>query len=427
MRIFAFITVALVILAAGAQLYLMQQDQLASSLELFLSQPLPQQAAWIAIVAAPVLLFFAALWGHNRMLRQRKVSEKLAELLHGVSAEIRDLQTVQKDNEDAVSYLNRIDPRQEVSDLRRRYAETEQLIEAQQARNEAPDVAACIEQIREHQKRMREKVGTVIAKRTSIEAKLAELQGFQNEAELTMARMEEDKNGDTMEIRLRKLVEFGRDANFRCDEIERSVQVIHQQEKEFGTIESRLAPLVDAEGGVHKRLRLLHDTRTELMRGLEVIERDGGIPLAQRIEEVAESRSTLEQRVSEAGRRCEEIERALQGLLQQQKEYDAIKARLTPLLDTETGVRTRLRILKEMQKELHGNLEGVERDGGISLPERVQQFAENKTGLEHRVSALLDQVAKIDTVHKEILALFAKLNQAHPVSRELDSHIRVVS
>src|SRR5262245_61916018 len=127
MRIFAFITVALVILAAGAQLYLMQQDQLASSLELFLSQPLPQQAAWIAIVAAPVLLFFAALWGHNRMLRHRKVSEKLAEQLHGVSAEIRDLQTVQKDNEDAVSYLNRIDPRQEVSDLRRRYAETEQL------------------------------------------------------------------------------------------------------------------------------------------------------------------------------------------------------------------------------------------------------------------------------------------------------------
>ena len=423
MRIFAVITVALIVLAAGAQLYSMQQAQLALWLELLRSQPLPQQAAWIIMLTAPVLLFFAGLWGHQH----RKARKALAAQLRGVTAEIKDLQNTQKDNEDAASYLNRSDPQQAVSDVRRRLSETEQLLEAQHGRNESPDLAAYIEQIREHQKAIRQRLGGVIAKRTTLEATLAELQAFQDEAEQAMSRMKEDKNGDTLETRLRNLVEFARDAHFRCDAIEHSMHGIQQQQKEFDTIQSRVAPLVDPEVGVRRRLRALHDTRAELIVNLEAIERDGGIPLADRVQQLAEGRSGLEQRVSEANLRCEEIERALHGLLQQQKECDAIKARLAPLLDAENGIRPRLRVLQETQIELVGSLEAVERDGGIPLGERVQKLAENKTGLEQRVSALLEQVAKIDIVHKEITAVFAKLNQAHRVSRELDSNIRIVS
>jgi hypothetical protein len=423
MRIFAVITVALVILAAGAQLYLMQQDQSALLLKLLLSQPLPQQAAWVVMVIAPVLLFFAALWGHQH----RNARKALAAKLHGVTAEIMDLHNTQKDNEDAASYLNRSDPQQAVSDVRRRLSETEQLIEIQHGRNESSDLAAYIEQIREHQKAIRQRLGCVIAKRTTLEATLAELQTFQDEAEQAMGRMEEDKNGDTLETRVRKLVDFARDAHFRCDEVERSMHGVQQQQKEFDTIQSRLAPLVDAEGGVRKRLRVLQDARAELIGNLEAIERDGGIPLADRVQQLAEGKSDLEQRVSEANLRCEEVERALHGLLQQQQECDVIKARLVPLLDSENGVRPRLRALQETQIELVGSLEAVERDGGIPLGQRVQKLAENKTSLEQRVSALLEQVAKIDTVQKEITAVFAKLNQAHRVSRELESHIRVVS
>jgi chromosome segregation ATPase len=205
------------------------------------------------------------------------------------------------------------------------------------------------------------------------------------------------------------------------------LQGIHGQEKEFDTLQSRLAPLVDFEGGVCNRLRLLQDTRAKLTSDLEGIERNDGIPLAERVQQIDEARSGLEQRVSEAKLRCEEIERALQGLMHQQLECDAIKSRLAPLVDSETGVRPRLRTLQDTHAELIGSLEGVEHDNGVPLTERVQEFTDSRFGLEQRVSALLEQVTKIETVQLEISALFAKLNQAHRVSRELDSNIRIVA
>jgi chromosome segregation ATPase len=256
---------------------------------------------------------------------------------------------------------------------------------------------------------------------------LLDLQRFQDEAEQSMARMEEDKNGDTLDARLRKLVEFGRDANSRCDEIELSLRGIVQQQQEFDRVQARLTPLVDADSGVRRRLRVLQDMRAEFIGSLEAIERDGGVSLGERVQQLAEGRASLEQRLSDANLRSEEIERALQALIQQQKECDALKLRLAPLLDTENGVRSRLRALQDAHAELVGSLEGVERDGGIPLPERVQHLAESKSALEQRVAALLEQVEKIETLQKEISALFAKLNQAHRVSRDGDSSIRIVS
>jgi hypothetical protein len=143
MRIVAFITVVLVILAAALQLYYLQHDQLAALLKLFLPQPLPQQAAWVMILTAPVLLFFAGLWGYGRM-QQRWQSRALA-------TQITNLQTAQKNNEDAAKYLDRIDPEQDVSDLRRRLSETEHLIDHHDGRNQSADLAAGIEQVREQQ------------------------------------------------------------------------------------------------------------------------------------------------------------------------------------------------------------------------------------------------------------------------------------
>jgi DNA repair exonuclease SbcCD ATPase subunit len=419
MRIIAFLTVALVLLAAGLQLYYLQHDQLAALLKLFLSLPLPQQAAWAMILTAPVLLFFAGLWGYGRM-QQRKQSRALA-------TQITNLQAAQKNNEDAAKYLDRIDSEQDVSDLRRRLSETEHLIDHHDGRNQSADLAAGIEQVREQQEALWKRLGGVIAERTSIEGMVGELRKFQGEAEQAIARMEEGENGDTLEARLHKLLEFGRDANVRCGEIEQSLQGIHGQEKEFDTLQTRLAPLVDFEGGVCNRLRLLQDTRAKLTSDLEGIERDDGIPLAERVQQIDEARSGLEQRVSEAKLRCEEIERALQGLMHQQMECDAIKSRLAPLVDSETGIRPRLRILQDTHAELIGSLEGVEHENGVPLAERVQEFADSRSGLEQRVSALLEQVTKIETVQLEISALFAKLNQAHRVSRELESNIRVVA
>jgi chromosome segregation ATPase len=427
MRIFALAVVALLVFAGGSQLYLLQQHQTASLAAMLLSKPLSQQVAWAVMLAAPVLLLFAALWGHERMVKQRRTAAALAAQLKGMKAEVQELHTAQKDNEDAAKYLIRSEAGYGIAELRGRMTAAEQMIEDLHSRNEAAELLASIENIREQQKAMRERLGDVIAKRASIETMLLELQTFQDQAEQAMARMEEDKNGDTLDVRLRKLVDFGRDANFRSDEIERSLRAIVQQQQEFDRIQSRLAPLVDEESGVRGRLRVLQDVRGDVAGKLESIERDGGVSLPERVQQLADSRASLEQRLSDATLRCEEIERALQAQIQQQKECDALKSRLAPLLDGENGVRPRLRTLQDSHADLVSSLEGVERDGGVPLPERVQHLADSRSALEQRVAAVLDQVEKIETVQKEISALFAKLNQAHRVARDGDSSIRIVS
>jgi len=308
MRIVAIAAVALLIVAAGSQLYVLQQHQSVSFLHLLLQQPLPQQAAWLIILVAPVLLLFATLWGHERMLQQRRFTQTLSAELRGVREGMKELHTAQKDNEDAVSYLTRGNPESSLDDLRQRLSAVGQPIELHHNRNEAADLLASIEQVREQQKITRERLSRVIAKRASLETAIAELQRFQDEAEQAMARMEEDKHGDTLDTRLRKLIDFSRNAHFRCDEIEGSLQGIAHQEKEFAEVKSRLAPLVDPESGVRKRLRFLQDLRGGLAGSLDEVERDGGILLPDRVKELAESRSGLEQRIADIKLRCEEIE-----------------------------------------------------------------------------------------------------------------------
>ncbi len=96
MRTLAIAAVALFILAVGSQLYFLQQHQSVSLLHLLLAQPLPQQAAWFAILAAPLLLLFATLWGHERMLQQRKLSEALSAQMRRIREELAEGQRHKK-------------------------------------------------------------------------------------------------------------------------------------------------------------------------------------------------------------------------------------------------------------------------------------------------------------------------------------------
>src|SRR5437868_8236103 len=128
MRILALVAVALLFVAAGSQLYALQQHQSISLLHLLLTQPLPQQAAWIVTLAASVLHLFATLWGHERMLQQRKLSDGLSAQMRRMREEIGDLRTAQKDNKDAVSYLTRSDPETGIADLQRRLSAAEQAL-----------------------------------------------------------------------------------------------------------------------------------------------------------------------------------------------------------------------------------------------------------------------------------------------------------
>jgi len=90
-------------------------------------------------------------------------------------------------------------------------------------------------------------------------------------------------------------------------------------------------------------------------------------------------------------------------------------------------VESILRELDSTRNVLTARIAPLEGDGETSLVRQVQQLTELKNHLAERVSILVDEFAKLDTINGEIGALFSRLNQAQRPMRELDSNLRIVS
>jgi chromosome segregation ATPase len=107
--------------------------------------------------------------------------------------------------------------------------------------------------------------------------------------------------------------------------------------------------------------------------------------------------------------RCEEIERTLAAFVQLKAELDALKGRLAPLDDKQSGVKSLVNALHDIRDQLTSTIERLDHDGDATLAERATRFAESKQAFDERVSGLLDQFSKLDGINKDIRGLFAKL------------------
>jgi uncharacterized coiled-coil DUF342 family protein len=297
MRILIGCSIAILVIAVGVELFFLD-FKLEHLIDMIMSQPLPQRLGWIAIGTAPLLLFFVAMLEHERLVQQRKTADVLATRLRGVKDEVSALETAQKDGDRATNYLLRTDPEDAIMGLQKRLAAAQQVADVHHNRNEADDLMARVEDLRRQQNTIRERLGELIAKRRSIDLLFSELQSSQEDMEQTLSSIEEDKNGDTLQERLRKLTEFIRTSNARCEMIEISLQALLEHKSEIGTVEGRLAPLADSQTGVKSLLKALHDTQDGLAATINHLENDEGMGLAMRVQQLAEARSELEQRVT---------------------------------------------------------------------------------------------------------------------------------
>ena len=338
MRLFILSTLMLLALACAVELHALAYSA-SSVLHLFRSQPVPQQMAVVILFSVPLLLLAVAFLEHQKLRRQRKAADALAEQLRGVTDAAREVSAAQAEIDRAGDHLSRTDPEHRLGDFEKRLGAADEMVLLQQHRNEAADLLPRIAHIRERQLSSREKLGDLIAKRNSIETLLAEVNSSQDDIEQSLSRLEVDKDGDKIAIRLQNFTEFNKRADSRCEELERSLQSLN---------------------------------------GLD-------------------------------------------------NELTAMKARATPLMHPETGIRALLQGLQQGRTSLSENLDALEQDEASPLSDRVQQLSDCKAGLEERVSGVLSQLQKLDSIQNDLTALFAKFNRAQRMARELDPRFRVVS
>src|SRR4051794_36310483 len=168
MRFVAAAAMLALVFALGVQLAFVEVDPI-KVLELMLSQPRGQQAAWLVIALVPLVLFFIALLEHEKLRQERKTSHLLGTRLHGVRENLNSLDAGQREGEAAINYLARTDETESINALQERLIATDHLIELQRQRNEVTDVAARVEALRQQHETIRNKLSELIAKRGAIE------------------------------------------------------------------------------------------------------------------------------------------------------------------------------------------------------------------------------------------------------------------
>jgi len=196
-----------------------------------------------------------------------------------------------------------------------------------------------VEALRVQHETVRSKLSELMAKRRTLDALLEGVQKSEENMQQTLSQIEQDKNGDTLQERMRKLTDF---------------------------------------------------TRSIVLR-------------------------------------CEEVEQCMESLTQHKNNLDTLATRLAPLEDQETGVQSILTKVKSTGNLLTAKIASLEDNEEMSLVSQVKQLTESKNLLEQRVSVLVEEFAKLDSVHGEISTLYSRLNQAQRRTRELDSSLRIAS
>jgi chromosome segregation ATPase len=294
MRLFVIVCSALLVLGAGFQI-VFSEHQPAVFLDRILSQPLPQKIAWVVILIAAPALIAAALWLTEKLVQERKANEALETRFRGVRDAIYGLEGSQKDADSAADYLARTDPELAIKSLQQRLVKTEQT--AQQTRNDAGDLLARVEDLQNQQKAFRETLAGAIGKRRSIEQLFAELQRSQEDIERMLADIE--GNGANLQDRVQTLTQSINGTNPRFDEIERSMEILIQLKKGLGVLQARIEPLEQNEhGGVNNLIKAVHDLRDQLVARVDLLDREGGVTLADRVAKLAETKRELDACVS---------------------------------------------------------------------------------------------------------------------------------
>ncbi len=462
---FVGVSVVLFVLAV-AFVALSQGPEMPALITAYLSEPWLYKFAWAVIVLVPLVMLPFAVWLWDRLARQGQTATALEQRLEGVRSRVRDLTRAQGEAEADLQKLVRSDPEDAIAALQRRITESEHFAQIQQSRNEMVDLDSRVGALRTQQQNLKDRLGPVLDVRHSIEQLFTELDGRQRDIERSLAEVASGEDGTALDLRVKNLVDFVRQGNARCDQIEHASKTVAALNEACAEMHTRLAPLAAAEDGVTSRIRKLGEERDRLAAEIAALERAPEGSLAEHVQRLTDDKNRLDDgiahlnaqfsklaalrrdtgalfagfdralnalsiarttegaagidaRFEELSRfvehtqgQFEEIERRVGAFEQVKTRLGDLQARLAPLESEETGVLRLIADLHDMRERLADKIRRIEGGEEGDLAARVKDFAETKRELEDRVASLADQFTKLSTVRKDIAGLFDKLSSA---------------
>ena len=165
-----------------------------------------------------------------------------------------------------------------------------------------------------------------------------------------------------------------------------------------------LAGAIGKRRSIEQQFADLQRSQEEIERMLASIEGDGG-DLQGRIQKLAQS-------IDGTNPRFDEIERSMEMLIQQKRGFGVLQARLAPLEQNEHGgINHLIKVVHDLRDQLIARVDHLDREGGVTLADRVSMLAETKDKLELNISGLLDEFSRLDTIRRDMTGLFDRLNE----------------
>jgi chromosome segregation ATPase len=228
-----------------------------------------------------------------------------------------------------------------------------------------------------------------------------ELDDAQKDIDRATTYLERSDPEDAMSALQRRLIEADRTTHLQQSRNEKEgllarIEMARQQQQ----------VLREKVGETIERRRMIEPLFIELQNSQDVLEKSlAGL----KADDVNERLQTLMQSSERMKSRCEEIEGMLAAFVHLKEELDTLKARLIPLEDKQTGVKSLVNAMHDIRDQLTATIERIDHDGDATLAERAAKFAENKQAFDERVSGLLAQFSKLDGINKDIHGLFTRL------------------
>jgi chromosome segregation ATPase len=242
-----------------------------------------------------------------------------------------------------------------------------------------------------------------------------ELDDAQKDADRAASYLERTDPEEAMSALQRRLIEAERTTHLQQSRNEKEgllvrIDMARQQQQ----------ALREKLGETIEKRRLIEPLFVELTQSQDVLEKSlAGL----KADDLNDRMQTLMQSTERMKSRCDEIEGMVTTFARLKGELDALKGRLVPLEDKQSGVKSLVAALQDIRDQLTAVIEHLDHDGGATLAERATTFAESRRALDERVAGLLEQFAKLDGVNKDIRGLFTRLRGE--VDAQLQANERV--
>jgi len=242
-----------------------------------------------------------------------------------------------------------------------------------------------------------------------------ELDDAQKDVDRAANYLERSDPEEAMSSIQRRLIEAERTAHLQQSRNEKEgllarVDMARQQQQ---ALREKLGETIEKRRLIEPLFIELQNSQDVLEKGLTGLKADD---LNDRLQALMQSTERMKSR-------CDDIEGMLAAFVRLKGETDALKTRLAPLEDKQSGVKSLVNALHDIRDELSATIERLDHDGDATLAERAAKFAESKQAFDGRVAGLLEQFAKLDGLNNDIRGLFGKLRgevDAQLVSYKLD-------